>query len=91
MNREKTKILRVLSDGKPRHFNEIAKEAGLSKTVASYHLDELESIGVVKHDYETRIEANSVGKLISFYKLNEEKLKESLQAIQEILNYFQLH
>jgi len=83
--RNRIEIIKVLSDGKPKYVSEIAEKVGLSRTATSYHLDVLESVGIVEHEYQIIKEPHSVGKLGSFYKLNEEKLREALLAIREIL------
>jgi DNA-binding transcriptional ArsR family regulator len=83
--RNRIEIIKVLSDGKSRYISEIAEKVGLSRTATSYHLDVLESVGIVEHEYKIIVEPHSVGRLGSFYKLNEKKLKEALEAIREIL------
>lgn len=81
-------IIMLLSDGKPRYVSEIANKVGLSRTATAYHLDVLEDIGIVEHRYEVIKEPSSVGKLGSFYRINREKLKEILEALEELQKVF---
>jgi len=83
--RNRIEIIKLLSDGKPRYISEIAEKVRLSRTATSYHLDVLESVGIVEHEYVIINEPQSVGRLGSYYKLNEKKLKEGLEEIYKIL------
>jgi len=81
-------ILRLLLDNKPRYVSEIAKAINLSRTATAYHLDVLEDIGLVVHEYKVIKEPSSTGKLGSFYRINWEKLKEVLETLEKLQKLF---
>lgn len=86
LNRNRIEIIRALSlSDKPMYISEIAERVKLSRTATSYHLDVLESVGIVEHEYVVIREPKSTGRLGSFYKLNEKRLKEAIDAINQFL------
>jgi len=84
-NENRVRILKLLSDGKPRTVSEIAKELGLSRTATFYHLTILSDVGFVEQEYKIIKEPSSPARVGSFYRINKEKIKTIYSEIRKLL------
>lgn len=68
------------------YIGELESELHVSRSTICYHLDVLEDMGIVEQEYELIVEPGSrKGRVRSYYRLNAEKLAETIKEIMEMM------
>ncbi len=86
LHKKRCKLLETLK-GEKKYISELARTTGLTRSTVCYHLDILQDMGIVESEYVllNNPQKGTKGKVGNFYKLNEEKLQEALNSIQEVI------
>ena len=84
---EKRRKLIATLIGERKYISDLARITGLTRPTVCYHLGRLEDSGFVESEYIMldNPQKGTKGKVGRFYKLNEEKLQDALNSIQEVI------
>jgi len=80
VNEDRRRIIKLLRNNK-LSVSQIAKTLNISTACTVYHLDVLESVGIIESDYE-RIAPR---KFLEVHYVNEEKLGQILKTIEKFI------
>lgn len=70
---------------RPKYISDLARALDLNRAALCYHLNFLESLGVIKSEYVVLQEPRLKGKMGRVYSVNLSRLKEALQAVHQRL------
>jgi DNA-binding transcriptional ArsR family regulator len=84
LDERRLRLLNSLRKGQ-MYIGELATAVSLDRATVAYHLSVLEAAGLVTSKYELLEPPHSPGLAARYYAINEDKLKEALQAVRGLL------
>lgn len=70
---------------KPQNIRDLEKQLkGINRSTICYHLNILEDVDILTSEYHILQTARSKGRAARFYSINRDKLREAIEAIEEL-------
>lgn len=83
MQEERLNLVKQISDG-DKNISDLAGLLNLDRATVSYHLDILESAGIVHSDYKMLKEPHSKGRVGRFYTIDRDNLNKAMKALEKV-------
>lgn len=85
LNESRVSIINHLLNG-DKNISDLESTLSLNRSTICYHLNILEDVGILESMYVILDETGAKGRAARRYSINQSRLREALQAVDELKN-----